>query len=323
MKILDEIEDDIKDVINTKFSYSNTTAVPSLDDSSLTFGNGEEKKAKILETCVLFVDIRNSVSLTENHSTETMGKIYTSLTKSVLRAARHHNGSIRNIIGDRVMVVFPKENCFNNAIECAITINHAATIINKQFHNLDFKCGIGVDYGELKVIKVGIARRDEERSENRGLVWVGYPANIASRLTDFANKEITEKIYKITKNPFNFSSFPSLFGNSVGLLGGYKIGNQSTYLDTEVTEEMSSEKFADSIVSYEDGKLTLSFGKFIRLKKENKKTPYPAILITKKVFKGLVKDSSQYQTIFEKQSHSIKNVKGDVYGTGVIWKIKK
>ena len=122
---------------------SNTSSkVPSLSDSDLTYESGDAKKGKCIETCVLFVDIRNSVELTRKHYTETMGRIYTAFTKGVLNAAREHNGYVRNIIGDRVMVVFPISNCIINAVNCAITINHISQMINRIFSNVDFHCGI-------------------------------------------------------------------------------------------------------------------------------------------------------------------------------------
>ena len=101
-----------------------------------------------------------------------MGRIYTAFTKGVLNAAREHNGYVRNIIGDRVMVVFPVNNCFVNAVNCAITINHISQMINEVFRNVNFHCGIGVDYGEMRVIKVGIERKGEENIENKGLLHV-------------------------------------------------------------------------------------------------------------------------------------------------------
>src|SRR5690606_3839487 len=102
----------------------------------------------------------------------------------------------------RVMVVFPSENCYKNAVDCAITINHVCNeVLNKKFKEVDFKCGIGVDYGELKVIKVGTPKKGEEAFENRGLVWTGYPANLASRLTDIANKNLDETYYEVKRNP--------------------------------------------------------------------------------------------------------------------------
>ena len=47
------------------------------------------------------------------------------------------------------MVVFPVNSCFVNAVNCAITINHISHLINKVFSDVDFRCGIGVDYGEM------------------------------------------------------------------------------------------------------------------------------------------------------------------------------
>jgi adenylate cyclase len=200
----------------------------------------------------LFVDIRNSVKLTEKHHTQTMGRIYTALTKAVLRIADHYEGFIRNIIGDRVMVVFPSKNCFTNAVNCAISINHVAKfVINKHFKDVDFKCGIGIDYGELRVIKVGLHKKGIERALNKNLVWIGYPANLASRLTDIANKEVEEDIYKVTRNPINPKSFGNLLGLS-SIFAGTSSSNEPYYLSTTETVELSVEEFAKKISSNKD-----------------------------------------------------------------------
>ena len=131
----------IDDWKNTTFTFNPKDYVPDLDDSNLTYGNGEEKKGIEIETCVLYVDIRNSVQLTKDKQVKTMGKIYSVFTQCVLMAAQYDGGYVRNIIGDRVMVVFPSENCFIKAVYCAITINHIASFINKKFDNFEFKCG--------------------------------------------------------------------------------------------------------------------------------------------------------------------------------------
>jgi class 3 adenylate cyclase len=187
--LIQEIHTDVDDVIQTQFEYSSTNLVPYRSDNFLTFERNVTKRGKILSTCVLYVDIRDSVELTKKHESLTMGKIYTAFSKAVIKAAKHYSGHIRNIIGDRIMIVFPSSNCFTNAVDCAITINHIAKfVINTAFTNVNFKCGIGIDYGDLKIIKVGIQRRGHEGIENRSLVWAGHPANIASRLTDVANK---------------------------------------------------------------------------------------------------------------------------------------
>lgn len=332
--ILTEIEQDVIDVINTKFVHYNTNLVPTSDDSGLSYERGTEKKGKLLETCVLYVDIRNSVALTEKHQNETMGRIYTAFTKAVLKVARHHSGHTRNIIGDRVMIVFPSTNCFTNAVNCAISINHIAQyIINKKFTNVDFKCGIGIDYGELRVIKVGIQRHGTENGENKGLVWAGYPANIASRLTDMAHKTIEETYYEVTRNPINPRAIKPLFDLTTLAvpyylrgLGGSRLSydpNAPYYLNSIEKVEMTPEEFANSISSYKEGELYMIGGKFIKFEKKTRETVYPPILMTEAVFKGFRAANPLRNDIKEnywkEQKHNIKNVSSKVYGGDVHW----
>src|SRR5690606_30856544 len=227
-EILSEIEADIRDIKVKNFQYTSTKEVPSRHDTSLTFERGVDKIGKEIETCVLYVDIRKSVELNRIHHTQTMGRIYTAFSKAMLKIARYHKGYVRNIIGDRVMIVFPKDNCYTNAVDCAISIYHISHyLINKVFTEVDFKCGIGIDYGTLKVIKVGLPRRGAEGFDNKNLVWVGYPANIASRLTDVANKSVDNSQVKVKYYPTNFSHlFPP-----IGMFGQLARSLEKPYSD--------------------------------------------------------------------------------------------
>ncbi len=325
--ILEEIENDIADVIKTNFSYNDTRVVPNALDSELTYESGTEKIGKKIETCVLYVDIRNSVALTEKHRTQTMGRIYTGFTKAVLKVARHHYGHTCNIIGDRVMIVFPSKDCYTNAVDCAISINHIAKyIINKQFTEVDFKCGIGIDYGELRVIKVGIQRHGTEKGENKGLVWVGYPANIASRLTDNANKIIEQPYFEVVRNPINRRAHRPMFGLS-SIFGGMTNYDPKApyYLSTVETVEMSIEEFANNINSIKDGELYMMGGNFIRFSKKTRTITYPEILMTNEVYSGFKNANQQRSSIQNKlwteQQHQIKNVKSKIFGGNVIWSL--
>ena len=126
--------------------------VPNHEDPGLTFEAGQTKKAKSIETCVLYADIRNSTMLSKTEPPEQMARLYTAFTKSIMTIAEYHGGVIRNIIGDRVMVLFPQKNCFQNAVDTAISINTVSNkIIDKHFSKIPFKCGIGIDYGEKLV----------------------------------------------------------------------------------------------------------------------------------------------------------------------------
>ena len=327
-RIIEEIDMEIKDILSTEFSYTSTQSVPNLEDSALTFGNAAEKKAKVISTCVLFVDIRGSVALTKKHQTKTMGRLYSAFAKAVLKSAHHHSGYVRNIIGDRVMVVFPSFNCFKNAVDCAITINHVCSkIIDSQFPGMDFKCGIGVDYGELKVIKVGTPKQGLEANENRGLIWTGYPANLASRLTDTANKVVKEDYYVVKRNPYNFARLFGGIGFNLNPFGGTSINDsdEPEYLTKIETVEMTPEKFADSIKTTLTGSVYISGGKFISFQKKTRITEYPAILISKAVYAGYKNQKPFGNDVlgkwWEKETYAVKDVKDEVYGSNLTWNL--
>lgn len=295
---LSEIKRDIKDVKELGFSYTSTKKVPSRQDTDLTFEKGKDKKGKEIETCVLFVDIRNSVQLNKRHSPDTMGKIYTAFTKSMLKIAQYHSGEVRNIIGDRVMIVFPTENCTENAVECAISINHISEIMNKVFSDVEFRCGIGIDYGKMRVIKVGIIRQGDNNVENKNLVWVGKPANIASRLTDIANKEIDLVRVKYEKTTWEYRrNSPRKF----------------------VTKEYESLLSCDSFFKPPFSDNYNFFGaKILSLKIE--KQAIPPILITENVYDRL---SLSIKGYFKEQKNiDIKDNLKKVYGENLKWKQK-
>jgi adenylate cyclase len=328
--LIEEIEGDVVDVLATKLEYYNTTNVPRRSDPQLTFERNVEKKGKTLSTCVLFVDIRDSVALTRKHHSHTMGQVYTAFTKGVLKIAKYHNGHIRNIIGDRVMVVFPSNDCFKAAVKCAISINHFAKyVMNKKFTGVNFKCGIGIDYGDLKVLKVGIPRRGQEVNENRALVWTGYPANIASRLTDVANKAIDETYFEVVRYPINPSHrFHSLLFNYTSpLLGTQQSKVKEPYYSLfSETVEMSIEEFANSISSYKEGEISMTGGKFVSFSKKTRKVSYPEILMTADVYNGYKIANPQGNDIINKfwkeQNHEIKNVTQKTWGGDITWTIK-
>lgn len=309
---LEEISKDIDDFRSTEFVYSDYNGVPNRSDAGLTFGYGETKKGKKINTCVLFVDIRNSVELTGKHQNITMAKLYTVFTNAVIKAAKRYNGHIRNIIGDRVMVVFDPDNCFVNSVDCAITINHIADIISKKFIS-GFKCGIGIDYGEMRVLKVGVRKHGIDGVEHRGLVWTGKPANFASRLTDSANKEIEKIQFEVKKKRYNILN-PLPF--------------QMPNISTEQTEVISSEQFLEEIKNSEDGTIRLGFfNKVISYKKIVNKTSFGAILVNKKVYDEYKKLRPACKSIvndwWEKiEPNVIKDISYNVYSANLIWELK-
>lgn len=307
---LQNVNNDVKDIINTDFEFNltDTTLVPNDDDPGLTFENGQAKKGKKLKTCVLFIDIRNSTVLSTTHKPQTMGKLYTAFTKAMIYAAEEHNGVVRNIIGDRVMIVFPEKNCFTNAVNCAISMNTIASkIINYHFKLNEFKCGIGIAYGEMLVLKTGVPKQGKERAPYKNLVWVGQPANVASKLTDTANKENVKLEIEIVYTPKN--SFFNAY--------------ERDFLRTpNKTVLCSIDEFA-STISFSGGKMYYKNQTIVSFSKVEKKHKFPAILITESAFEGYKtanpKDDSVLKGWWEKQNATVKGCTENVYGSGLIW----
>lgn len=313
MKDFSQLLKDAQDVVNdyegTVFNFADTVAVPCIEDEDLTFGNGEEKKGKHIKTCVLYVDIRNSVELTHRHSVTKMGKVFSTFTRCVQMAAIKSNGRIRNIIGDRVMVVFPEENCYKNAVECAISINHLMKyVLNKKLYGIDFQCGIGIDFGDMYCIKVGMPKRDDEREDNRRLVWVGQPANHASRLTDCANKEYAELKYRV-RNYFRRWTLQRTNGKDIHPLQSNGVGCK--------VDIMSGDEAVNRILG----------GKSIQIEPLSKVEPYKykPILISEMVFEGFKKecpsDNSILNDWWKPERQPIKDIDYAVYGADLIWAI--
>ena len=314
---IDTIKTVIDDWKNTTFTFYPKDYVPGLDDKNLTYGNGEEKKGIEINTCVLFVDIRNSVQLTKDKQVRTMGKIYSVFAHCVLLAAQNEGGYVRNIIGDRVMVVFPPEDCFKKAVYCAITINHIASLINNKFDNFEFKCGIGVDYGKLSVMKVGIQKKSAENDDNKGLVWVGYPANYASRLTDCANKEFTDVYYKVDGEFYELNYFNSpYFGRQSGW---YR--NTKRFTPEEIVSNLKVSKNGQSLS-------LASCSKVYSITKEEVKYSYKSILLSDTVYQGYAKavpdanDITDKDICWKKETRKIRDIDFDVWGNSLVWKFE-
>lgn len=195
----------VSDRFNEDFELIDVTTVPSVNDKSLTFDN----VGYVLESTVLYIDIRRSTSLSDRHQKNTTGKLYSSFVEEMIRAARHHGGHVRGIVGDRIMVVYDREkngkDCFTNAVNTAYLMNSIMTYVIKPYfrkrYNSAIECGIGIDYGSMLVTKVGTISHTEDHGNYKDLVWLGRPANQASKLTDQANKDgfqailITEKVF--------------------------------------------------------------------------------------------------------------------------------
>jgi adenylate cyclase len=303
---LQDIKDEIEGIFNPESGVlvSKTLTVPNVEDAGFTLASGNEQKAKTIETCVLFIDIRNSTQLNLEHSNTELAQLYSAFIVSMLRAAEYFGGYVRNINGDRVMVVFDVEKCFINATQTAVLLNTIANyIIGKYFSAEDFECGIGIDYGQMLVVKTGTIKRGKENQFYKSFVWLGKPANLASKLTDLANKDnyfmrIVKRVMKIEK--------PSYLNN-------YKQSFKSVieYQNMDLNEFASkvTKSKVDEPIKY-DNKNILFW-----LKTSSTKHP---ILLTQEVYEGLRQQEPTSEllnsNLMEQSTVKVKGYSGSIYG---------
>ena len=162
--------------------------MPSRD--KLTYTNGF-----YVDVSAMFVDIRESSSLSGIHRRPTLAKIYRSFISEVV-AIMNENETCHeiNIIGDCVSGIFATKTKqdINELFSTAAKINSLIKTINcklskKNIQNI--KVGIGIDDGRALMIKAGY-----KGSEINEIVWMGDVVNKASKLCNNANRWNSKKI---------------------------------------------------------------------------------------------------------------------------------
>lgn len=302
---LKEIDEAVQSINSPDFEIevTKTKYVPSFDDGNITYGSSKTgvKKCKSLESCVLYVDIRNSAQISSEKEPEILAKMYASFVSEMIACAEYFNGYVRNIIGDRVMVVFDQDNCFVNAVNAAVLMNTVCQyIINKRTDNFEFRAGIGIDYGPMLITKAGVVKKGAENEFYKSLVWLGKPANTASRLTDIANKTESSEICLVNE-------------------GYYSIFSQNYEWCERTPEQFISNLIAthSDVLKHKNA----GFGTFFKFEREVVNT-YSPILMTKAVFDGFCRDAPNDNSVTGKfwsriQNISVRNYDGDVYGGDV------
>ncbi|MFN3209509.1 adenylate/guanylate cyclase domain-containing protein [Roseovarius indicus] len=308
----DEIDNEVSEILSSDFTVNvtETRTVPKANDPAITFPNLRtgQLSCKLIETCVLYIDIRKSTELNLKHRRATVAKLYSAFGRAMTKCARHFGGHVRGIIGDRLMVVFDSENCFRNALDTAVLMNSVCKyVLNKKFPHNDIKCGIGIDYGRMLITKVGIIRRSVETSNYQGLVWLGRPANLASKLTDLANK---------SGESFELKHVST----------GFQVPGQGNWRWTDQTLEdfvncLDTLPFSNDI-SHRDP----NFRSFIKTSTtiETRKST-PPILMTKEVWKGFSHECPSRDCVtkrwYRKNDVQLPEYSGEVFGGDVIFTV--
>lgn len=155
------------------------------------------------EMTILFSDIRDFTSLSENMSPKENFDFINSYLKGVGPVIRNHHGFIDKYIGDAVMALFPESP--QAAVRAAIAMQKQVYIYNSENpHHGQIAIGVGLHTGTLMLGTIG----EEERMES---TVISDAVNLASRLEGLtklygAGILISEETLLVLKDIWEFNS---------------------------------------------------------------------------------------------------------------------
>lgn len=186
MGLKEDIKNKVKSILDEKFTITDVSYIPKLDDSKLTFGNTGLR----FKGSVLFIDMRGSTEVLNNHNKSTVAKLHMAFFHTIVKIANSLDGHVRSFNGDSALVFFEGnyKETISTAVKCAMKIKYAIdnsdvgiNELLKKYSKLDF--GIGVDHGEMLCTKVGVGGE-----HNRDLFWIGNSVNKSTVLGDQSKK---------------------------------------------------------------------------------------------------------------------------------------
>tara|TARA_B110000902_G_scaffold210996_1_gene241570 strand:- start:372 stop:1064 length:693 start_codon:yes stop_codon:yes gene_type:complete len=210
MSLKSDIENKVKSYFTEPYTVEDTKIVPDTDYSKLTFGN----KGLKAELAFLFVDIRKSSEMHTTYGFADTARIYQSFHDICIRIIESKDGKIRAFDGDRIMGVFSGEHKCSNATQSARKIKWAIQNILNQHLKIPIKIGIGIDFGNTLIAKVGKGRD----TNNNDLDWIGQACNYASHLSGYG-KDTT----LITSRTYNRMNENSKFYNGKSMWSEKKL----------------------------------------------------------------------------------------------------
>tara|TARA_B110000879_G_C11073392_1_gene471631 strand:+ start:17 stop:1063 length:1047 start_codon:yes stop_codon:yes gene_type:complete len=153
---------------------------------------------------VLFSDIRDFTSITENMTASESFGFINEYLKVMEPVIVKHNGFIDKYIGDAVMALFPEKNGAQDATSASISMMYALEDLNRERVSRGddpINIGVGVNTGNLILGTIGGEIRMEE-------TVIGDTVNVSSRMESL-NKQfgtqilISESTYRSLSKKYN------------------------------------------------------------------------------------------------------------------------
>lgn len=244
----DNLINDTDYFFNGDYEVVQGRTVPGIED--VAFG----RYGKEVELAMLFIDIKESTKIVDAFRLKTAARMYQSFLRGVTLIARRNNGEVRSFNGDGILVTFYGDTKCDDAVRSALQMMYFVKTIlkpklkgyfvnNKQVQGIIFDCGIGIDVGNVLVVRCGTKGND-----NNDLVWVGNPTNYAVKLsaqskvvtkgssgaddTIIYNVHITNRVYanlkpELKRTKGNVFAIVNIWNRQPILLGAFLPGSLS------------------------------------------------------------------------------------------------
>lgn len=177
--------DAILNADNNQFEEANS--IPNRD--KLTYTNGF-----YVNCAALFVDIRESSTMTDEHRRPVLAKVYRSFISEIVALFNENNITKEvNIHGDCVWCVCdtPYKSDIDELFSMAARACSMVDILNYKLKKKGFttySVGVGMDYGRALMIKAGC-----DGSGINDVIWMGDVVNQACHLCNDANSGYFDK----------------------------------------------------------------------------------------------------------------------------------
>jgi class 3 adenylate cyclase len=182
LRIAEEEATKLSEFLKNMFGrYLSTEVMNSLleDPSGLELG-GERR-----DVTIMMSDLRGFTSITERLEPEQVVKMLNSYFEVMVEIIHQYNGTINEIIGDSLLVIFgaPQQipDRAQRAIACAVDMQNAMVKVNEENHSQDLpelEMGIGLHDTEVIVGNIGSSKRIKYSV-------VGSGVNLVSRIESY------------------------------------------------------------------------------------------------------------------------------------------
>ena len=161
--------------------YLSTEVMSSIIENPSALELGGERR----EVTIMMTDLRGFTALSERLEPERVVQMLNAYFEVMVDVVIQYNGTINEIIGDALLVVFgaPQEmqDRAQRAVACAIAMQNAMAKVNEENHAHglpELEMGIGLNEAEVIVGNIGSSKRSNYTA-------IGSGVNMASRIESY------------------------------------------------------------------------------------------------------------------------------------------